>query len=132
MDFALVTFDGVNTAAEAFAKARDGGGETSRWSEQAGLVERHKDGHLVLGGLFAGRYVDVDEALHVSEVGAERGWAVGALIGLLLAPPGFAIGNVLGAMIGSQVGHPREIEPEPGALTEDEVSEPNVSLRDAG
>jgi uncharacterized membrane protein len=100
---------------------------------------------------------------------------VGALIGLLLAPPGFAIGNVLGAMIGSQVGHPSEIEPEPGALTdrmraaipapgsavvlfaneedvdamvntlggaaahvtrraltEDEVSELNVSLRDAG
>jgi uncharacterized membrane protein len=117
MDFALVAFDGVNAAAEAFAAARDRAG-TSGWQEQIGLVERHEDGHLVLRGTFAGHYVDVDEALHVSESGAAKGWRIGALIGLFLTPAGFAVGSVLGAIIGSQEGEPTERDPEPALLVD--------------
>lgn len=117
-EFALVAFHGVNTAAEAFAAARDQAEPAERWPAQVGLVERHKDGHLVLRGEFAGHYLDVDEAMHLSEPGAERGWAIGGLIGLLLTPAGFAAGNVLGAMVGSQVGYPTETDADPKLLTE--------------
>jgi peptide-methionine (S)-S-oxide reductase len=39
-----------------------------------GLVQHRESGHLVLRGTFARRYVDVDEALHVSERGIARTW----------------------------------------------------------
>ncbi|HEY2436378.1 MAG TPA: DUF1269 domain-containing protein, partial [Solirubrobacteraceae bacterium] len=60
----------------------------------------------------------VDEALHVSERGAEEGFAAGALIGVLGGPPGLAVGIALGLAIGSQVGKPSEGDPEPHALAE--------------
>jgi uncharacterized membrane protein len=119
MDVALIAFDGVETAAEAFADARDRGGTTrDRWQDQVGLVEHHEDGHLVLRGTFAGRYVDVDEADHTSEEGAAKGWGKGALAGFLLTPAGFAAGSVLGAVIGSQEGEPDEREQAPTLLAD--------------
>ena len=118
LDFALVIFGGVNSATEAFAVARDRSGAAARWAREVGFVEHHHDGHLVLRGTFAGHYVDVDEALHVSERGAAEGWGVGALIGALLGPPGFAAGMVLGATIGSEVGKPSEVDSEPQLLTD--------------
>jgi uncharacterized membrane protein len=81
-------------------------------------VEHHGDGHLVLRGTFAGHYVDVDESLHVSEAGGAKGWRIGALLGFLLTPAGFAVGNVLGAVIGSQEGEPSETDPEPTLLAD--------------
>jgi uncharacterized membrane protein len=120
-DFALIPYDGVNTAAEEFATARDRPGAKGRWQEQVGLVEHHEDGHLVLRGTFAGHYVDLDESLHVSESGAAKGWRIGALIGFLLTPAGFAVGNVLGAVVGSQEsqeGEPSEKDPEPTLLVD--------------
>jgi hypothetical protein len=70
MDVALNAFNGVDTAAEAYADARDRSAPTGHWQDQVGLVEHHEDGHLVLRGTFAGNYVDVDEAAHTSEEGA--------------------------------------------------------------
>jgi hypothetical protein len=81
-----------------------------------GIVEHHHDGHLVLRGTFAGHYVDLDEALHVSQRGAAEGSAIGAL-GALLGPPGFAVGVVTGLVIGSQLGKPSEVDPEPEPLS---------------
>lgn len=118
MDFAMVTFDGVNAAANRFAAARDRSAPPSQWPDQVGLVEHHEDGHMVLRGMFAGQYIDADEALHISEAGAGDGWRIGALIGLLLGPPGFAVGSVSGAMVGSQVGYPTEADPEPKLLVD--------------
>jgi uncharacterized membrane protein len=112
MDLALIAFDGVNAAEDAFATACDRPG-AHRWEGQLGFVEHHEDGHLVLRGTFAGRYVDVDEAQHVSEVGAAKGWGIGAAVGLLLGPPAFAAGSVLGAVIGSQEAEPTESDREP-------------------
>ena len=90
MDVALNAFNGVDTAAEAYADARDRSAPTGHWQEQVGLVEHHEDGHPVLRGTFAGHYVDVDEAAHTSEEGAAKGWRKGALAGFLLTPAGFA------------------------------------------
>jgi uncharacterized membrane protein len=71
-----------------------------------------------LRGTFAGHYVDVDEALHVSEQGTAAGFAAGAVVGALLGPVGLAAGMVAGAMIGSQVGEPSETDSEPRLLVD--------------
>jgi uncharacterized membrane protein len=116
LDFALVSFEGINSAAEAFAVARGRSGATARWASEVGFVEHHDNDHLVLRGTFAGHYVDVDEALHVSGRGTEEGVLVGAVIGTLVAGPlGLAVGSVTAGIVGSQVGKPSEkdVEPEP-------------------
>ena len=119
LDFALLSFHGVNAAAEAFAAARDRSGAAAKWSSEVGFAEHHENGHLVLRGTFAGHYVDADEALHVSERGAEEGAALGAVIGTLLGGPvGLAVGTVAAGTIGSQVGKPSETDPEPVPLAE--------------
>ena len=119
LDFALLSFHGVNSAAEAFAAARQRSGPAAPWSSEVGFVEHHENGHLVLRGTFAGHYVDVDEALHTSERGSEEGAVVGAVIGTLLGGPlGLAVGVTVGGTIGSQVGTPSETDPEPEALAE--------------
>ncbi len=119
LDFALLSFQGVNSAAEAFAAARGRSGVAARWTSEVGFVEHHENGHLVLRGTFAGHYVDVDEALHVSERGTAGGAAVGAVIGTLVGGPlGLAVGTVTGATIGSQLGKPSETDAEPEPLAE--------------
>jgi uncharacterized membrane protein len=116
--FSLVSFDGTNGAAEAFASARDRS-SAARWTSEVGFVEHHEDGHLVLRGTFAGHYVDVDEALHVSGRGVREGVTIGAVIGVLLGGPlGLAVGTVAGGTVGSQVGKPSETDAEPEALAE--------------
>ena len=116
--FALLSFDGVNSAAKAYSAALDHSG-AARWTSEVGFVEHHQSGHLVLRGTFAGHYVDVDEALHASERGAEEGVTVGAVIGTLLGGPlGLAVGSVVGGTVGSQVGKPSETDAEPEPLAE--------------
>jgi uncharacterized membrane protein len=118
LDLGLVRFRGGGSATEAFVTARDRSGANAPWTREVGLVEHHHDGHLVLRGTFAGHYVDVDEALHVSERGAAEGFAGGAVVGALLGPPGFAAGMVVGAILGSQAGEPTEADPEPRLLVD--------------
>jgi len=118
LDLALVSFDGINSAAKAYSAARARAGAAA-WTSEVGFVEHHANGHLVLRGTFAGHYVDDDEALHISERGAAEGGAGGAVLGALLAGPlGFALGTVLGATIGSQVGTPSERDAEPQVLVD--------------
>ena len=118
LDFALLSFAGVNAAAEAFAEAHGRAG-AGPWTSEVGFVEHHKNGHLVLRGTFAGHYVDVDEALHVSGRGTAEGVATGGVIGTLVAGPlGLAVGTVFGGIIGSQVGKPSEMDAEPEPLAE--------------
>jgi uncharacterized membrane protein len=119
LDFALLSFAGVNAAAEAFAEARGRAGAGAAWTSEVGFVEHHGNGHLVLRGTFAGHYVDVDEALHVSGRGTAEGVTTGGVIGTLVAGPlGLAVGTVLGGIIGSQVGKPSEADAEPEPLAE--------------
>jgi uncharacterized membrane protein len=118
-DFALVGFAGLNSAAKAYSAARGRPGGAARWTSEVGFVEHHENGHLVLRGTFAGHYLDVDEALHVSESGAGEGAGAGAVIGAILAGPlGFAVGTVTGAALGSQLGAPSETDAEPEPLAE--------------
>jgi hypothetical protein len=116
LEFALLRFDAVTAAEKAFGDARDRSAATAPWIRQVGLVEHHHNGHWVLRGTFAGHYIDVDEALHVSELGGAEGFAAGGALGALLGPPGLAAGMVLGAIIGSQIAQPNEHDPEPHLL----------------
>jgi uncharacterized membrane protein len=113
-----VRFQGGGSATENFVAARDRTGADAPWTRQVGLVEHHHNGHLVLRGTFAGHYVDVDEALHASERGAGEGFAGGALVGVLLGPPGLAVGMTVGALVGSQLGAPSEADAEPQLLVD--------------
>jgi uncharacterized membrane protein len=118
LDFALVRFPGEGTATEAYVAGSDRSGAGARWVREIGFVEHHHNGHLVVRGTFAGHYVDVDEALHVSERGAGEGFVGGAAVGLLLGPPGIAVGMALGAILGSQLGERSETDREPSLLAD--------------
>jgi len=117
LQFALMWFEDESAAAQRFAAACEHYGGVP-WLREVGVVEHHRNGRLVLRGTFAGRYVDVDENDHVSEIGAGRGALAGGLVGAVLGPPGIAVGLVLGTVIGSRSGAPSEVEPEPAGLTD--------------
>jgi uncharacterized membrane protein len=117
MDLAAVQFNGQGTAVERYAAAKERSGDAS-WTRKVGFVERHSNGHLLIRGVFAGHYVDVDESDHVSQVGGGEGAVAGGLIGVLAGPPGIAVGLLAGAVIGSDHGPTTDTEREPDALAD--------------
>jgi uncharacterized membrane protein len=118
VDLAVARFDGQGTAVGRYAAARERSGDAP-WTQKVGFVERHHNGHLLLRGVFAGHYLDVDESDHVAEPAAGEGAVAGGLLGVLGGPPGIAVGLLLGTLIGSQAGHPTAVEAEPEALAEE-------------
>ena len=75
IELAVVLFDGEGKAVERYADARDRSsshadfGAAPAWTRDVGFVERHHNGHLLMRGMFAGHYLDVDEGDHVSQKG---------------------------------------------------------------
>ncbi len=118
LESVVVAFGGENTASVRFADARDQAGPHARWSKDVGLVEHFHSGRLLLRGMFAGHYLDVDELDHVSQSGAAKGGLAGGLIGVLGGPPGIAVGLLVGGLAGSQIGAPTDTESEPHELAE--------------
>lgn len=118
LESVVVAFDGENAASVRFAEARDRAGADARWSRDVGLVEHFHSGRLLLRGMFAGHYLDVDETGHFSQTGAGEGAVAGGLIGVLGGPPGIAVGLLVGGLVGSQKGAPTEVDPEPTELAE--------------
>jgi uncharacterized membrane protein len=134
LDVAVVRFDGEGTAVRRYADAKDRSDTEARWAREVGFVERHKHGHLLLRGTFAGHYVDVDESDHVSQKGAGEGAVAGGLVGVLLGPAGIAVGGGLlgvllgpagiavgltvGGIVGSQAGKVSDSEAEPRLLAD--------------
>jgi hypothetical protein len=130
-DLAVVRFQHVTGATRAFAHALDLAGPEAAWIRQAGLVEHHSNGHWVVHGVFDGHYLDIDEALHMSERGAAEGGLAGAALGALIGPPGLAAGLILGAVIGSQAHPAGEHDPEPAGLMaelEDDLPSPGSAI----
>jgi uncharacterized membrane protein len=118
LNFALAQFDGEGAAVESYANAKDRPGGELPWMRQVGFVEHHGNGKLVLRGMFAGHYVDVDEGRQVSQGGAAEGAIAGGLLGVLAGPPGIAVGIVLGGVIGSGGRRSPETEAEPQLLAD--------------
>jgi Protein of unknown function (DUF1269) len=125
LHLAVVQFDGEGTAVKRYAAAKDqyAAAEERRdaeaaWMQEVGFVERHHNGHLLVRGLFAGHYLDVDESDHVSQTRAGEGAASGALVGVLIGPPGIALGFVIGGIAGALAGTPTDTEAEPDVLAE--------------
>jgi uncharacterized membrane protein len=122
LEVAVILFTGEGEAVKRYADARDRStqpgtlGEAPAWTRDVGFVERHHSGHLLLRGVFAGHYLDVDENDHVSQKGTAEGAVGGAIVGLLGGPPGIAVGFLAGALIGAQHGQPSDAETEPEAL----------------
>jgi uncharacterized membrane protein len=118
LDLGIVQFDGEGTAVQRYAAAKERSGGDARWTHEVGFVEHHHNGRLVVRGTFAGHYLDVDEGDHVSQQGAGEGAIAGGLLGVLLGPPGIAVGLVGGGLIGSQTGASSETEAEPQMLAD--------------
>ena len=114
----VVSFHGENAASVKFAEARDRAARGARWPNDVGLVEHFHSGRLLLRGMFAGHYLDIDELDHVSQKGAGEGALTGGLIGVLAGPPGIAVGLLVGGLVGSQAGTPSDFETEPADLAE--------------
>jgi len=115
-EVAMVRFKGAGTAVLRYADAEERGGKTPAWANQVGFVEHHGSGHLSMRGVFAGHYVDVDEADHVSQLGAGEGAVAAGLLGVLGGPPGIAVGLLVGGVFGAEIGSPSDTEPEPREL----------------
>ncbi len=124
IELAVVLFDGEGEAVERYAAARDRSssradfGAAPAWTREVGFVERHHSGRLLMRGMFAGHYLDVDESDHLSQKGTAEGAVSGAILGLVAGPPGIAVGFLAGALIGGQAGAPSDFEAEPEALAE--------------
>lgn len=67
-------------------------------------------------GMFAGHYLDVDESDSVSQKGTGEGAVTGGLLGVVLGPPGMAVGFLAGALIGGHAGSVPDVEAEPETL----------------
>ncbi len=118
VDFAVVQFDGEGTAVKRYADAKDRARSDAPWTQKVGFVEHHHNGRLLLRGLFAGHYLDVDESDHVSQRGGAEGAVAGGLVGVLLGPPGIALGFVVGGIAGAKGAAVSDSELEPQDLAD--------------
>jgi hypothetical protein len=116
IDLAVVRYGGEGAAVRSYADAKERA--PGPWTEQIGFVERHHSGRLLLRGMFAGHYLDVDENDRVSQEGAGVGAVAGGLLGVLAGPPGIALGLIIGAQLGSHSDRSPEVEAEPEVLAE--------------
>ncbi len=114
VDLAVVQFEGEDTAVRSYGDAKAHAGDAP-WMHEVGFVEHHPSGRLVLRGVLAGHYLDVDETDHVSQTGAGIGAVAGGLVGVLLGPPGIAVGLLVGGIVGAEVGSPTDTEPDADA-----------------
>jgi uncharacterized membrane protein len=99
LDFALMVFPHVEGAEHAYAHVIDrAAGEP--WTGEVAFVEHHGHDRLIVRGTVAGHYVDVDDHGDVIGRRTAQGALTGAAIGLLLGPPGLAVGMTVGGITG--------------------------------
>ena len=99
LDLALMVFDRVGTAEQAYADVL-GASAASPWVHEIAFVEHHRHDRIVVRGTFAGRYVDEDDDGDPIGKRTAEGALTGAVAGVLFGPAGLAIGLVGGATAG--------------------------------
>ena len=70
------------------------------WAEEIAFVEHHRRDRIVVRGTFAGHYVDADDEQEFVGRKTVEGALAGGVAGLLLGPPGVAVGLTAGGMAG--------------------------------
>jgi uncharacterized membrane protein len=99
LDLALMVFERTDGAEQGYSRApRQVGGVT--WSQETAFVEHHRRDRIVFRGTFAGHYVDADDEQDFIGPKTFEGALAGGAVGLLLGPPGVAVGLTAGGMAG--------------------------------
>jgi uncharacterized membrane protein len=98
-DITALTFDHVEGAERAYADVRGRAGDAP-WMHEMAFVECHRNGRIVVRGVFAGHYVSVDDLGDAIGQDTAAGAAAGALVGLAFGPAGMAAGLVAGGSAG--------------------------------
>jgi uncharacterized membrane protein len=98
-DVTALTFDHVEGAERAYADVR-GRAADAPWMHEMAFVECHRNGRIVVRGVFAGHYVSVDDLGDAIGRDTAAGAAAGALVGLAFGPAGMAAGLVAGGSAG--------------------------------
>jgi uncharacterized membrane protein len=99
LDFAIQTFEHYEGAERAYAKLMDQDPDAA-WLHELAFVERHHRGRIVVRGVLAGHYLDIDDEGDAIGRDTGVGALAGGLIGAPLGPAGFAAGLVAGGSIG--------------------------------
>jgi len=99
LELALMVFEHTGGAEQAYSRApRQVTGV--RWADEIAFVEHHRRDRIVFRGTFAGHYVDADDEQDFIGRRTAEGALAGGVAGLLLGPPGVAVGLTAGGMAG--------------------------------
>jgi uncharacterized membrane protein len=108
----VVIFSGADRADEVLTGFQDLHPTEYEWTENIGVIERHKTGRIsIYGALGHDEYWDEEGAKPV--LGLSAGVVTGALIGALAGPAGVATGGSLGMALGGLVGAEDEETDQP-------------------
>jgi len=102
MDLAILTFDRPEGAERALARVRDDA-EGAAWLDEFALVERRRNGRIVMRGTFAGHYLDVDQGSDPMGRDTAIGALTGAVVGAAFGWFGFAAGLIAGGAVGGLI-----------------------------
>jgi uncharacterized membrane protein len=98
LHLAIVTFTRADGAEHAFASVRESH-DGAPWLRELTLIHRARH-RLIVRGTFAGHYLDVEDVGDFIGRDTGIGALTGAILGLALGPPGFAVGLVAGGSLG--------------------------------
>jgi uncharacterized membrane protein len=98
LDLALLVFEHTEGAERAYSRVPTQG---VRWAQEIAFAEHHRHDRIVVRGTVAGHYVDADDEQRFIGPRTAEGALGGATVGLLLGPPGVAVGLVGGGLAGS-------------------------------
>ena len=100
MDAAVIAFDHIEGAEHQFRSALERV-TGAPWLRKVAFIEVHRRGRIVVRGIIAGRYVDIDDEGDLIGRDTAIGAIIGVLVGVALGgPPGLAVGLVVGGTAG--------------------------------
>jgi uncharacterized membrane protein len=102
LDLAVALFDRTEGAEKAYADVRERASDAP-WMHEIAFVEHHKRGRIVVRGVFAGHFLDIEDEADPIGKDVGVGALTGAVVGAAFGPPGFAAGLVGGGIVGGLI-----------------------------
>jgi uncharacterized membrane protein len=99
LDLALMVFPHLEGAERSYSRVRERAAGQP-WLEEIAFVEHHGHDRLIVRGTVAGHYLDVDDHGDLIGPRVTKGALTGGAVGLLLGPPGMAVGFAAGGTAG--------------------------------